>query len=218
MSSTMSGDPPASHSHAAAATLPLARRRRRHQSRPWRRRCRRAPEDLFILPEGDPVSDPPLNPRGPARGSLTVGPLGPLVRFDQSPPPPSSPGRTEAGLRRSTPANDGSSRGPEGGDGSTKPGRSSRWSRRWRGWRESPAASSAADGSFGRFGALAYGGSPTQLRVWAAPHGRGEEDGGAIRTGGGLWLRLNGPEGGGGCTGRRWGRWPPAVDCWLWGP
>ena len=78
----MSGDPPASHSHAAAATLPLARRRRRHQSRPWRRRCRRAPEDLFILPEGDPVSDPPLNPRGPARGSLTVGPLGPLVRFD----------------------------------------------------------------------------------------------------------------------------------------
>ena len=81
----MSGDPPASHSHAAAATLPLARRRRRHLSRPWRRRCRRAPEDLFILPEGDPVSDPPLNPRGPARGSLTVGPLGPLVRFDQSP-------------------------------------------------------------------------------------------------------------------------------------
>ena len=85
MSSTMSGDPPASHSHAAAATLPLARRRHRHQSRPWRRRCRCAPEDLFILPEGDPVSDPPLNPRGPARGSLTVGPLGPLVRFDQSP-------------------------------------------------------------------------------------------------------------------------------------
>ena len=54
----MSGDPPASHSHAAAATLPLARGRRRHQSQPWRHRCRRAPEDLFILPEGDPVSDP----------------------------------------------------------------------------------------------------------------------------------------------------------------
>ena len=199
MSSTMSGDPPASHSHAAAATLPLARRRRRHQSRPWRLRCRRAPEDLFILPEGDPVSDPPLNPRGPARGSLTVGPLGPLVRFDQSPPPPSSSGRTEAGLRRSTPANGGSSRGPEGGDGSARPGRSSRWSRRWRGWRESPAASSAADGSFGRFGALAYGGSPTQLRVWAAPHGRGEEDGGTGGTGEallatygtGVWRRPN---------------------------
>ena len=30
---------------------------------------------------------PPLNPRGPTRGSLTVGPLGPLVRFDQSSPP-----------------------------------------------------------------------------------------------------------------------------------
>ena len=116
----MSGDPPASHSQTAAATLPLAHCRRRHQSRPRRRHCRRAPEDLFILPEGDPVSDPPLNPRGPARGSLTVGPLGPLVRFDQSPPPPSSSGRTEAGLRRSTSANGGSSQGPEGGDGGSR--------------------------------------------------------------------------------------------------
>ena len=35
--------------------------------------------------------------------------------------------------------------------------------------------------------------------------------------GGGLWLRLNGPEGGGGCTGRRWGRRPSLVDCLLWG-
>ena len=32
---------------------------------------------------------PPLNPRGATRGSLTVGPLGPLVRFDQSSPPSS---------------------------------------------------------------------------------------------------------------------------------
>ena len=36
---------------------------------------------------------------GRARGSLTVGPGGPLVRFDLSPSPPSSSGRTEAGLR-----------------------------------------------------------------------------------------------------------------------
>ena len=32
---------------------------------------------------------PPLNPRGPTRESLTVGPLGSLVRFDQSSPPSS---------------------------------------------------------------------------------------------------------------------------------
>ena len=31
----------------------------------------------------------------------------------------------------------------------------------------------------------------------------------------GFWLRLNGPEGGGGCTGRRWGRRPSSVDCGL---
>ena len=44
-----------------------------------------------------------LNQSGRARGSLTVGPGGPLVRFDRSPPPSLSFGRTGAELRRSSP-------------------------------------------------------------------------------------------------------------------
>jgi hypothetical protein len=147
---------------------------------------------------------PPLKPARAGSGSLTVGPLGPLVRFDQSPAPPSSSGRAEAGLRRSTPANGGSLRGSEGGDGSASPGRSSRWLLGPRGWRESPAASSAADGVSGGFGVSSYGGSWSRLRGWAAPQGRGEEDGGTgwagealLATHGiGSWRRPNWPEAG----------------------
>ena len=84
-------------------------------------------------------------------GSLTVGPGGPLVRFDQSNSPSSFSARTAARQRRSTPANGGSSRAPDGRDGSARPGRSSRWSLGRRGWRESPAASSAAEEASGGF-------------------------------------------------------------------
>ena len=107
---------------------------------------------------------PPLTPAWTGAGSLTVGPGGPLVRFDRSPPPPSSSGRMEAGLWRSTPAIGGSSRAPEGRDGSASLGQSSWWSRGWWGWRESPAASFEADGGFGRVGASRYGGSRASLR------------------------------------------------------
>ena len=143
-----------------------------------------------------------------------MGPGGPLVRFDRSPPPPSSSGRTEAGLRRSTPANGGSSRGPEGGDGSARPGRSSRWSRRWRGRRESPAASAAVDGGFGRIWGLGYGGSRSSLRGGVAPQGLGESNGGAGWTGEVL-LATQGTGARGGRTVRRRGRRPFPVDCWL---
>ena len=110
---------------------------------------------------------------------MTVGPLGPLVRFDQSPTPSSSSVRAKAGFRRSPSTNGGSPRASEGRDGSAGPGRSSQWSLGSRGWRESPAASFAAEVASGGFGDSRYGGSPSKLRVWAAPQDRGEEDGGS---------------------------------------
>ena len=92
---------------------------------------------------------PSLNPTWTGTGSLTVGPEGPLVRFDQSIPPSSYSARTEARQRRSSPANGGSPRVPEGLDGSARPRRSFRWSLGRRGWKESSAVSFAAEGSFG---------------------------------------------------------------------
>ena len=74
-----------------------------------------------------------------------MGPGGQLVRFAYFFFPLLSLSRAEAELRRSSPPTSGSSRGPEGGDGSATPGRSSRWSPgRW-GRRELLAASFAAE-------------------------------------------------------------------------
>ena len=87
---------------------------------------------------------PSLKTEKMARGSLTVGPEGPLVRFDRSPLPPLSLCPNGGGLRRSPSTNSGSSRAPEGGDGMARLGRSSWWSLGRRRWKESPAASSAA--------------------------------------------------------------------------
>ena len=88
---------------------------------------------------------PSLNPTWTGTRSLTVGPEGPLVRFDQSIPSPSSSARTEVRQRRSSPANDGFPRVPEGLDGSARPRRSFRWSLGRRGWKESSAVSFAAE-------------------------------------------------------------------------
>ena len=74
-----------------------------------------------------------------------MGPGGPLVRFAYFFFPLLSLSRAEAELRRSSPVTGGSSRGPEGGDGSATPGRSSRWAPGWWGRRELPAASFAAE-------------------------------------------------------------------------
>ena len=57
----------------------------------------------------------PLKPAWVVAGSLTVGPSGPLVRFDQSPAPSFSSGRAEAELRRLPPTNGGSPRDSEAG-------------------------------------------------------------------------------------------------------
>ena len=78
-------------------------------------------------------------------GSLTVGPEGPLVRFDQS-IPPLSLSRAEAGLRRSPPAIGGSVRETEVIYGFRGSRRSRRWVLRSREWTGSSAVSFAADG------------------------------------------------------------------------
>ena len=105
-----------------------------------------------------------LSQRGWTRGSLTVGPLGPLVRFDQSPAPPSSSVRAGAGLRRSPSTNGGFPQDSEGRDRSASPGRSSQWSRGSWGQRGLPAASSAVDGGLWWIGVSGYGGSRSCLR------------------------------------------------------
>ena len=112
---------------------------------------------------------PSLNQRGRARGSLTVGPGDPRVRFDWSPSPSFLSARTVAGLWRSPSTNGSSPRGPEGRDGSASLGRSFRWSLGRRGWKESPAASSATEEVSVGFGVPGCGGSWSRLRGWAAP-------------------------------------------------
>ena len=92
---------------------------------------------------------PSLKTEKTARGSLTVGPEGPLVRFDRffPPSPPFCP--TGAGLRRSPSTNGSASRASRGGDGTARPRRSPRWLLGRRRWKESPAASSAAERGYG---------------------------------------------------------------------
>ena len=104
---------------------------------------------------------PPLNQRGRARGPLTMGPEGPLVRFDWSPSPSFLCARTVARLRRSPATNGGSSRASAGGDGTARPRRSFRWWLGRRRWQESLAASSAAGKSYGGEVTLVLGWSPT---------------------------------------------------------
>ena len=90
-----------------------------------------------------------LNRERALRGSLTVGPEGPLVRFDRSFPPSLLFCPTGAGLLRS-PATDGdSSRASAGGDGTARPRRSFGWLKGRRRWQESPAVSSSAGEGYG---------------------------------------------------------------------
>ena len=120
-----------------------------------------------------------LNRERALRGSLTVGPEGPLVRFDWSPSPSFLCARTVARLRRSPATNGGSSRASKGGDGTARPRRSSGWSLGRRRWKESPAASSAAEES--------YGGEVTFV-LWWSPIELGQL-GSSARLRGGSWWR-----------------------------
>ena len=90
-----------------------------------------------------------LNRERALRGSLTVGPEGPLVRFDRSFPPSLLFCPTGAGLRRSPATDGGSSRASAGGDGTARPRRSFGWLKGRRRWKESPAASSSAGEGYG---------------------------------------------------------------------
>ena len=106
---------------------------------------------------------PSLKQRERSRGSLTVGPEGPLVRFDRffPPSPPFCP--TGAGLRRSPSTNGSASRASKGGDGTARPRRSSGWLMGRRRWKESPAASSVAEKSHGGEVTLVLRWSPTEV-------------------------------------------------------
>ena len=147
---------------------------------------------------------PSLNPTWTGTGSLTVGPEGPLVRFDQSIPPSSSSARMEARQRRSPPANGGSPRVPEGLDGSARLRRSFRWSLGRRGWKESSAVSFAAEGGFGAKWLRGGGGSRSK---WSRGKVYGRMRGFLVertKSGRPWWCRI-GRGSGGGCRCRRWG-------------
>ena len=102
---------------------------------------------------------PSLRQRERSRGSLTVGPEGPLVRFDRFFPPSPLFCPTGAGLRRSPSTSGSASRASKGGDGTARPRRSFGWLMGRRRWKESPAASSAAEKS--------YGGEVTLVLRWS---------------------------------------------------
>ena len=131
-----------------------------------------------------------------------MGPGGPLVRFDQSFSPSSSSARTAVRQRRSTPANGGSPRAPEGRDGSARPGRSSRWSLGRRGRSELPAASFAAEEASGAKWVWGYGGSRPKLSPGLHSREGGRAPGGESGEGEaqvalewpGQWRRLRLPE------------------------
>ena len=120
-----------------------------------------------------------LNRERALRGLLTVGPEGPLARFDRSFPPSLLFFPTGAGLRRSPAANGRASRASKGGDGTARPRRSFRWWLGRRRWQESPTASSAAGES--------YGGDVTLLLRWSPIEV--EALGGSARTRGSYWWR-----------------------------
>ena len=120
-----------------------------------------------------------LNRERALRGSLTVGPEGPLVRFDRSFPPSLLFCPTGAGLRRSPATDGGSSRASAGGDGTARPRRSFGWLKGRRRWKESPAASSAAEKS--------YGGEVTLVLRWSPI--KAEVLGSSARTRGSYWWR-----------------------------
>ena len=122
---------------------------------------------------------PPLTPAWTGSWSLTVGPLGPLVKFDQSPPASFLLWPNRGGA----PAIDA-------GDWRLLAGsRGQGWIHQHRpvlpgvvgsAWVEGVAGGELrGGGGFGGFRGSGYGGSWPCLRGWAAPHDRGEEDGGA---------------------------------------
>ena len=105
------------------------------------------------------------------RGSLTVGPRGPLVRFDQS-IPPLSLSRAEAELRQSPPAIGGFVRETEAIHGLRGSRRSRRWVLRSRGWTGSSAVSFAADGELREQSVIGVMVIPDQHRVVGMVHGK----------------------------------------------
>jgi len=122
-------------------------------------------------------------PAWTARGSLTVGPGGPLVRFDQSPFPllPLPERGRDSGDRRWRLA---SPRGAPRAGWIRHSRAVLRWSPGRRGRRELPTASSSVEVASGAFGGRGYGGSRAGLRCWAAPRDHGDSNGGTSLTGG----------------------------------
>ena len=115
--------------------------------------------EAFLFLQKSREFAPSLKQRERSRGSLTVGPEGPLVRFDRFFPPSPLFCPTGAGLRRSPSTNGSSSRASKGGDGTARPRRSFGWLMGRRRWKESPAASSAAE--------KIYGGEVTLVLRWS---------------------------------------------------